>query len=260
MGNNKKLKLEPIGYVTPYSPGNGSWAFAKKVGDTYTVLTSALSCKDYIHEGIANKVHNKDVCPGGATYKKDINIENFQIVMYFMKHTLKQNILFIKRYVNTIEKRYNITQTSIIEAESNFNDRQAYVITASDTYIKSPVLYHTLVAMLRTIAPIETKVTRENLEDLLLSLNGCYDSDILSFVVKHSLYNLLIKEHATIVKDLALTNIYPKEVDNIIDGDKVASYHGGFGIVALCRRKLASKAYSKNILAVLKKAEIPLFN
>ncbi len=155
------------------SPGTNYWTFVIKTRGGYEALASPMSCKDYIHEAIANNVHGKDIfCCSGHGVGEKINMEKFQIAMFFNNTTseFKANLYSIKKYINSLEKANGITQTSIIEIDSGYENCRCFVITAPYEYIESPGLHHGLVAMLRTLHYAKRKITKANVEKIVTKL------------------------------------------------------------------------------------------
>ncbi len=254
----KRFKLSKLVYG---APGTNYWTFVTKIRGGYKALATPMSCKDYIHEAIANNVHDKEIfCCAGHGVGKKINMKKFQIAMFFnnTNNEFKANLYSIKKYINSLEKTNGITQTSIIEIDSGYKDCRCFVITAPYEYIESPGLHHGLVAMLRTLHYAKRKITKTNVEKILVNFN-IGDSKVLNFMVKHDVYNKLLKHHKRIIKGISLKEIYPKEVTNVIKGTNVSSYHSGYGMVAICAQQIASKAYSDRVIEVLKEEKVPKY-
>jgi hypothetical protein len=243
-----------------YPPGPNNWAFVRKIKGGYEVLANPVACKDYIHEAIANKVLNKRRFIGAYTNPDTpINMEKFQIAMFYNngKDNFKTNLYSIKKYINSLEKAAHIPQTSILEVDSGYKDLRAFVITADKAYIESPGLHHALVAMMRTLHYARKNITRSN---IIKEINSTRykDYEVLSFVLKHKVYDILLNNHSKITK-LGLEQVYPGKVDNILRGDPINTYHSGFGMVAICSRKIASKAYANEVIKMLKENKVPIY-
>jgi len=256
----KRFKLVHNGKLA-YGVATNCWTFVNKVPGGYEALATPMRCKDYMHEAICNRVHNSELysCTGHGVGKK-INIDKFQIAMFFNKtdELFKVNLYSVKKYINSLEKANNVTQTTIIEIDSGLKDCRCFVITAPKAYIKSPGLAHGLVAMLRTLHHAEKRINKTNVEETLSNLHY-KDNSVLAFVIKHGVYDKLLKHHDRIVKGLSLKEIYPKKVTNVIAGNNIASYHGGYGMVAICTQKIASKAYSDRVIEVLTEEKVPKY-
>lgn len=260
----KKKKRFKLKYLrsNPYgTPRSGYWSFVNKIKGGYEVLSDPMSCKDYIHEGLANKINNRyRFTSAGTDQKAPINMKQFQIVMFFTgtDEKFKANLYSVKKYINSLEKKANIKQTSILEVDADRVNLRAFILTADKAYIESPALHHALVAMMRTLHHANTRITKNNITDILQSLHY-KDSNILHFMLKHKVYDIFLNNHARIAK-LKLTDVYPLEVDNISShGGKVTSYHSGFGMVAMCSRRIASKTYSKVVNEILDENNVPNF-
>lgn len=247
---------------SPYAPGGNTWAFVKKVKGGFECLSGPMSCKDYIHEGIANKVNEKHLFGSAGTGPdSDIRMDRFQIAMFFdsSEDNFKANLYSIKKYINSLEKAAGIKQTLITEADSGWPGYRAFVLTCSVAYIESPALHHGLVAMMRTLHYAKVNITKTNVENTITSL-GRMDSSVLKFMIEHKVYDLLLKNHKKI-KAIGLKSVYPDAVDNLDGGgSKVTSYHSGFGMVAVCNRRMASKAYSKVVSEILDEAKVPKYS
>lgn len=171
------------------------------------------------------------------------------------KEDFKKQLYSIKRYINTLEKKYDITQTSIIEVDSDYTKIRAFVITAPKVYIQSPGLHHGLVAMMRTMHKTSTNITATNVAKVLDTIQY-KDTRVLRHMIKYKVFELLLKNHKEIIKSVSLLGAYPKYVDNV----KANTYHSGFGMVAICSHRMASKAYSNAVLKILKREKIPVYN
>jgi len=255
----KRLKLISNGKLTYGTPGTGYWAFVKRTRGGYELLAHPMSCKDYIHEAICNNIHGREIFYStGHGDGRRINMEKFQIAMFFssMASDFKANLYSVKKYINGLENAAGISQTSIIEIDSGCTDCRAFVITAPKEYIESPVLHHGLVAMLRTLHYAEQKITKVNVVKILSNIQN-KDYKVLRFMIKHNVYGLMLKHHKRIMRDVPLKKIYPVDVTNTSKGNNVSSFHSGYGMVAICSRKIASKAYSDKIIRVLKEEKVP---
>ena len=255
VAKKKRFKLIPAGKLVYGAPGTNYWSFVRKVRGGYELLAQPMSCKDYIHEALANHLHDSEIFTNtGHGRGKQINMEKFQIVMFFNNtcDNFKANLYSVKKYINSLEKAHGIKQTSILEIESGFNTCRVFIITAPKEYIESPGLHHGLVAMLRTLHYAKKKITKTNVAEVLGNVKH-QDYAVLSFVIKHGVYDKLLKHHKRITDGLPLKKVYPKEVTN----KSGTSYHSGFGMVAVCSRRLASKAYSDRVIEVLEEEKIP---
>jgi hypothetical protein len=257
----KRFKIVPNGKLTYGSPGTNYWAFVIKTAGGYKLLGQPMSCKDYIHEAICNNIHESELfsCTGHGNGRY-INMEKFQIAMFFsgMAPNFKANLYSIKKYINSLEKAAGIAHTSIIEIDSGLESCRAFVITAPKEYIESPVLHHGLVAMLRTLHYADKEITKVNVVKVLSTLHN-KDYKVLSFMIKHNVYGLMLKHHKRIMKGVSLKKIYPTTVTNTSNGSNVNSFHSGYGMVAICSQKIASKAYSDKIIGILKEEKVPRY-
>lgn len=245
--------------VVAYGPTTNNWAFVNKVKGGYEVVSNPMGCKDYIQEGLANKVHNSNICVCSDVNKDTkVNMEKFQIAMFFTPHSpnFKRNLYSIKKYINSLEKKHGLDQTSILEVNvEKFDKVRGFIITSPKEYIESPALHHGLVAMLRTLHRADKKVTPKNVAEVIEQA-GRGDVRILRFAIKHDVLGLLMKNHKKIMKGLTLKDIYPKATKG---NTKATSYHSGYGLVAVCSRKIFSKAYSNKLVPLLEEAGIPMY-
>jgi len=253
---NKLLLPNETNLMYGTSPFNMQYAFVEKEGDNYRMCHSFNTCKDYMHEIIANSIHN-ECCFAGGTGLMGKNLDTLQIVLLFNKLSDedKENLYSIKKYISNIEVKHKFPKTLIKEIDCSeiLKEHRTFLLTFKKHYVESPVLLHMFIAMVRTLILLKTKIDGKNIIKSLESRSE-KDSSILRHALKHNVIDLLFKEHDTITKDLTSKEIYPKEDQNGF------SYHSGFGLVALLSRRLSSKAYSDNAYKVLDKHGIPNFN
>jgi len=260
----KKITFETEGIYGTIL-GTNYWAFVKEVKGGFTALGDPQSCKDYTHEAFCNVVHKKSIKTfAGYGPKSGVTLDKMRLVMFFDNSKATKKIVnSTKRILNHIERKNGLPTTKMTEVKivSNKNKgkhglKSAFVFVADKAYIESPALLHGMIAFLRTMHLYGKPVTYKNILKVLKSEN-LRDADVLKYVCKYDIMGVLIKNHAKITKGLSLKSVYPKKVTNVIKGNQVNSYHSGFGMVALSRRKLASKAYSKRVLKVLDANNIP---
>ncbi len=236
-----------------YEPLSNNWAFVKKVKKGFKVLGEPSSCKDFMHDVICNNIYKRNIHLGtGYPIKAGVCFKHLQIVMFFYKDlNKKRHIYSCKRMLNVIEKANNVKCSTIIEVENKYEHFHTFVIKADKIYIESPALMHGLVAFLRTMHYYKKNITYKNIVKTLHS-SRYKDSDVLKFVIKKNIMNLLMANHKEIYNNLTLKDIYPEKVTNIThSGRNINSYHGGFGMVALQNKTLACKKYNDRVMTVL---------
>ena len=227
MSKNKfKVQVEVSKGLYSANIGSKTYVFVKKIDETtFEALHKPMSCKDYTHETIASLVHKKSLYSTLFDPSKflEFNESKLQIVIFFSFKDLefgKENLFTVKKYLSAIEKDCGIKQTLITEVDIDVNEKfedqeyfKAFLLTFDKAYIESPVLFHGFFAFLRTLYNVKGKFTKDNIKELS-SYHYGYDSSIVNFALKHDLFKLLLKNHTKIVKDLKLTDIYPKDVTN----------------------------------------------
>lgn len=253
--------------VGVYGISDKTYCFVKKIDEVnFQALHGPASCKDYTHETIASFIHGVEV--GYPLFRNDKEgfVEDFsklQLVMFFKlnndEDVAKKRLFSVKKYLSAIEKECGIKQTLITEIDIIHKNKpgvRAFLLTFDKVYVESPALLHGFMAFMRTLSNVGVEVNKKNIEKVLAetTLN---DHTILKFILKHDVFRLIMSKHKDIVEGLTLKDIYPIQVTNI--GSKMTSYHSGFGMVALCTHRLASKAYSDKILKVLEENKIPKY-
>jgi len=256
----KKFKLSGVkGSVYGYDK---YWALVNRVDDGFELIHTPLSCKDYTHECFANIIHKKSIFNGAGIdctkFKREL--DGLQLAMFFSLEDPvlhRKGLYSIKKYINTFEEECGIKKTLITEVEPTvaIKNTQVFVLTLDKIYIESPALLHGFIAFMRTLKTAKCEVTRDNITNVFEKVDRYADKEILKFVVKHDVFKLIMKNHENIFDGLTLKDIYPDHVTNTTG----AGYHSGFGMVALCSRNLASKAYADKVNKVLDANKIPVY-
>jgi len=234
-----------------YSESSLMWAFVHKKEKDYELLHSFLQCKDYMHEIISNSIHDKLITLSHGASLFDININNVQIALlvkdkFKNADALKKILYSAKNIFSRLEIKYNLPKTLIKEIACQEYNSKVFIITVKKHHIESPVLLHSLIALLRTIVVINKIVNEKNIIKILEE-STVKDYMILRYLFKHNLLNILLQKHKELFEDINLKDIYPK-LENIQKG---TSYHSGFGPVALQRKCICSKTYSDKLYPLI---------
>jgi hypothetical protein len=239
------------------SYSSAQYTIVKKVEDNYKALFPFVSCKDYIHEMICNRVHEENLYSSMGNTLTGLPLDKLQVVMSFANgdnrfgEEQKEALYSIKKYISDIEVSYGLSKTLVSELDCSEHSKtiRCFLFTLKQHYIKSPVLIHMFIAMIRTLATCSSKkVTKDNIMAALEQAHA--DSNVLKWAVSKNVIDLLFKEHDRICKDLTLSDIYPKKTQTD------THYHSGFGLVALQDRRMCSLGYSKNLFELLDENKI----
>ena len=228
------------------------WAFVKKAGEDYELLHDFFSCKDYTHEMIANAVHKERITTNHGVSLFDIDADKLQLAILF-KNTIKKPDDFkeclysAKNFFSDLEVAAKLPKTLIKEVDCGKADHRVFILTMKKHHIESPVLLHSLIALLRTVTAIKKVVTKENILTILEN-SKIRDWDILVYLIKNNVLATLLNKHKELLSDTDLTEIYPLK-------EKIqphTCYHGGFGPVALKSESLCSGIYAKKLYPLIK--------
>jgi len=235
------------------------WAFVGKVEKDYELLHEPLTCKDYTHEIICNTIHGKSLYSNGVSRVLPLDLEKLQVVLVVpvakvtaSKDTVKNIVYGAKKVFSALETAGGLPKTLIKEVTPSKadNGQRFFILTMKKHMTESPVLFHSLIALIRTAVVLGKELKEDNVENAFL---GRYekDSEILTNLFQSGTLKLLLKEHKTIFAgDVDLKVIYPQK------SESDASYHSGFGPVALQRKQLCSKWYGDNLYKLLKNNNI----
>lgn len=228
------------------------WAFVKKVGEDYELIHDFYSCKDYMHEMIANAVHGEKITTNHGVSLFTMDVNKVQLALLVSNKlekpdTFKEVLYSAKNIFSNLETKHNLPKTLIKEVECSKADCRVFIITMKKHHIESPVLLHSLIALLRTVITINKVVTEENILDILEN-NRVKDYSILKYLFKSNLLNILLQKHKDLLgQNVDLKDIYPKQADI----PPHTCYHSGFGPVALQSKYLCSKVYSEKLYPLI---------
>ena len=229
------------------------WAFVGKVEKDYELLHGPLTCKDYTHEVICNTVHNERLYTNGVSKILPLDLEKLQVVIIVPivkaagKNITKEVVYSAKKIFSSLEIAGGLAKTLIKEVtpDDNPNNNSFFILTMKKHMVESPVLLHSLLALIRTTVEIGTILDKDNI-DTTFKNGARKDSEILYKLFSSGTLQLLLKEHKTIFAGgVDLTVIYPKK------SESGTSYHSGFGPVALKRNELCSAWYRNTLKELL---------
>lgn len=227
------------------------WAFVKKVGEDYELIHEFFSCKDYTHEMIANAVHNARITTNHGVPIFELDKDKIQLALLLKgknsnPDTFKEILYSAKNFFSDLEVQAKLPKTLIKEVSCDASYSRVFILTMKRHHIESPVLLHSLLALLRTIILNTKVVTKENILEVLES-NRSKDWNILVYLIKHNLLETLLNKHKEFFHNVDLREIYPTQ-DKIQFG---TDYHSGFGPVALQSKCLCSKLYSEKLYPLI---------
>lgn len=227
------------------------WAFVKKVGEDYELIHDFYSCKDYTHEMIANAVHKEKVTTNHGVAIFDLDIDKVQLALLFKNiinkpDTFKEVLYSAKNFFSSLEVKAKLPKTLIKEVSCESKDNRAFIITMKKHHIESPVLLHSLLALLRTVILTDKIVTTDNILEILES-KKVKDWQVLVYLIKNNILDTLLQKHKEFFTDIDLKEIYP--LQNNIQAH--TNYHSGFGPVALQSKYLCSKVYSEKLYPLI---------
>jgi len=262
--NKKKLVISKSNlYNYPFI-----FTFVKEKEDGYEMLHQPMSCKDWLHEGISNIVHNTNHRIGtNIKCTDDVNLK--KLIMMFSyskifvnncggKETLSKNICAIQNHMNILEKnnKWRLSNISEIEIENNKAGLNI-ILEGSKNYLKSSPLLHLYIAMLRSIVETDQKIKNFNLSTACEYIRKCAKDNntqltreteikTLEHVGKEKIDKFLFKHHKAIFRKLDLKEIYPKATSN-------RNYHNLFGIQSFCEGNMYVKTIEDRIQVLFKK-------
>ena len=227
------------------------WAFVRKVGEDYELIHEFYSCKDYTHEMIANAIHKEKITTNHGAPIFKLGKDKIQLALLLKgkksnPDTFKEILYSAKNFFSDLEVQAKLPKTLIKEVSCDPSDSRAFILTMKKHIVESPVLLHSLLALLRTIILNNKVVTNDNIVEVLES-NKTKDWHILVYLIKHNLLETLLNKHKEFFHNVDLKEIYPTQ-DKIQSG---TTYHSGFGPVALQSKYLCSKLYSEKLYPLL---------
>ena len=245
--NTNQINMNYLSEKPIIAPVVKSEADYKTVGYFYT-------CKDYIHEYIASRVHGKKV---NNVCLDEYGLNNFpldklQIVFKFQSpvDVIYKKILAIKKLFNNYEQQYGVKKTLVKVISCHMNKNSKFLLfTFGEHYIKSPVLLHAFIAAIRTIYQADAIVKLNNVEEVMANLSQYTDKDILSWAFRDKIIEKLFKYHSEITDELELKDIYPETA--YATSNKASTYHSGFGLVALSRHLIFSDKYANQLYKLI---------
>jgi len=234
-----------------YASKTLQWAFVKKNGKDYELLHDFLSCKDYIHEIISNSIHSKKVTTSLYAPLLELSKDKLQIALLFKcadneAAKLKKVLYSAKKLFSDLEIEAKLPKTLIKEVSCNKINTKVFIITVKRHHIDSPVLLHSLLALLRTVAINRDVVTKDNIITVLEDKRS-KDWEILRYLFKNNILNILLNKHKEMFENVDLTAIYPPEVIDTVN----TTYHSGFGPVALKNKRLYSQFYAEKLYQLM---------
>ena len=219
--------------------GVNMWSFVQKKKRTLYILAELFLCKDWMHEAIANAIHNSNVNISSGYTNPDqyqnINLKEFDAVILGNHYSTKA-VLVAKKYINYVEILCGVRPTKIHKIK--YDDKFIFwYINADRIYIESPVLMHWLIATMRSYMSTDCSSLIQDIEEHLQAKINSMDNRVLLWALKNNIIEKLMLGHEKHIKPLKLTEVYPKETE--------LSYHSGFGLVALRDGYIAAPAYAK---------------
>jgi len=240
-----------------YVPSNTVWCHAETTKTTLKVVTNPLACKDYIHELIRNKVHNKSLSLSSfEPYKvySSVPLHEFRLILY-VPRSRYGIIKSIKFYINQKERAFGFKPLSIRVPKRVESLQEAsfipILIRGDELYIQNPVLLHWIIALIRSASEVNSEqIPVKEVKHFIQKLHTM-DGLILKWALKRKVPDVLMKHHNECIKPLSLRQIYP-----IRGRDSVSSVHSGYGMVALKEDRIFAPKYRAALLEILKRYKI----